>query len=182
MDYNVYSKLRSRVNKKVKQDKIHHFKNLFANVSDSSTFWSTFNRMTKPGRSTIPPLTDPNGIVVDNSEALSELFATQFQDAFNVASSPSWIGDCDDHVSPDHYCTEFDVRTYINMLSLRKPVGVDGIDTHFLKFGVDIIAPSLAALINKCVTRCEIPNECKHAIVAPVFVITAKCRKNNYVL
>ena len=76
--------------------------------------------------------------------------------------------------------TPSQVATLIRKLDPGKSTGLDGIGPRIIKLSCDVIAPSIADLINKSITSGRFPNQLKQAKVYPIFKNGAKDDPSNY--
>ena len=70
--------------------------------------------------------------------------------------------------------------TFIRKLDPGKSTSLDGIGPTIIKLSCDVIAPSIADLINKIITSGRFPNQLKQAKVYPIFKNGAKDDPSNY--
>ena len=69
---------------------------------------------------------------------------------------------------------------YINDLSLNKAPGYDGLQPFFVKTAGNVIASSLCAIFNKCVTDHSFPSQMKLSEISPIFKKNDNLLKENY--
>ena len=72
------------------------------------------------------------------------------------------------------------VSEFINGLNIAKATGLDGIGPRILKMANDILAPSIAALINKSIKTATFPDKLKMAKIYPIHKGGTKCDPANY--
>ena len=72
------------------------------------------------------------------------------------------------------------VSEFINGLNIAKATELDGIGPRILKMANDILAPSIAALINKSIKTATFPDKLKMAKIYPIHKGGTKCDPANY--
>ena len=78
------------------------------------------------------------------------------------------------------FITETQVSEFINGLNIAKATGLDGIGPRILKLANNILAPSIAALINKSIKTATFPEQLKVAKVYPIHKGGSKSDPVNY--
>ena len=72
------------------------------------------------------------------------------------------------------------VSEFISGLNIAKTTALDGIGPRILKMANDILAPSIAALINKSIKTSTFPDILKMAKIYPIHKGGTKCGSANY--
>ena len=76
--------------------------------------------------------------------------------------------------------TPSQTQKLIKAIPSGKATGLDGVSARLLKIAAPVVAPSLAKLINICITSGTFPAVWKEAKVTPLHKGNSKADKNNY--
>ena len=72
------------------------------------------------------------------------------------------------------------ISKQINKLSLKKATSHDGISSKILKFAKPVVLQPITFLINETIKKSEFPDECKKAMVSPLYKKNSSQDKENY--
>ena len=177
------------------------FTDSVSNLNDSKTIWKHLRTATKtsnPSSNTLPDELIINNQKFSNSEdiafKLNNYFAKiseLFQDKDEIPTRPDFTKlneFINDRIPNDirfeiPFISIAQVSILINGLNIAKATGLDSIGPRILKMANDILAPSIAALINKSIKTAKFPDKLKKLKMVKIYPIhkgATKCDPANY--
>ena len=141
----------------------------------------SYLRERKKGCPTVGPLKTEDGILVTNTQSMSNIFVNAFSSVF-VSDDPS---EPYEHQTTDSVMGEFSISysmvhsTLLSLDSSSSP-GPDGIHPMLLKSCADVLALPLSIIFQKLITSGVLPSEWKLSRVAPIFKAGSRSNPLNY--
>ena len=193
-----YKRYRNKTQDLIRRAKKQHFTDSVSNLKDSKTIWKHLRTATKtsnPSSNTLPDELIINDQKFSNSEdiafKLNNYFAKiseLFEDNDEIPTRPDFTKlneFINDRIPNDirfeiPFISIAQVSEFINGLNIAKATGLDGIGPRILKMANDILAPSIAALINKSIKTATFPDKLKMAKIYPIHKGGTKCDPANY--
>ena len=178
-----YKKYRNKTQELIRKAKKQHFSISITNSKDTKTIWKHLRTATNDSISSQNSI--PDELCVDGKTyTSSEEVAFRLNNYFAKISELFSENDDESTPSPDFtklndfitqripnnarfeipFITETQVYEFINGLNIAKATGLDGIGPRILKLANNILAPSIAALINKSIKTATFPEQLKVAI------------------
>jgi len=169
-----YKHLKKKLKKEIRLTKSRFIENKIKECGNNSKkLWKEINKIT-PFKKQISSFPD----TICNSQSankfntyfstIGERIVLDLQDNMNN----NIISDTEKHQLPHFYINITNtqiVSKIIRQLNNSNAIGMDGINTQFIKDSVDTISPALTALINLSITTNKVPIVWKTAIVQPIY-------------
>ena len=197
-NWSEYRRYRNKTQDLIRRAKKQHFTDSVSILKDSKTIWKHLRTATKtsnPSSNTLPDELIINDQKFSNSEdiafKLNNYFAKiseLFQDNDEIPTRPDFTKlneFINDRIPNDirfeiPFISIAQVSEFISGLNIAKATGLDGIGPRILKMANDILAPSIAALINKSIKTATFPDKLKMAKIYPIHKGGTKCDPANY--
>ena len=176
--WRLYRDLTNKVTQSIKKAKSDYYTSLIIESSKSSgkDFWRAF-KQTLPSTRMSSGVTNllADGTLLTSAESVASAFNTSFVNFGKSLAEkiipepyPAKATDCHSTLSFQPISEDFVSRS-IRLLKTNKVVGLDKINAHLLKVSVDVITPSLTALVNLSLQTRTVPSLWKTAEVIPLF-------------
>lgn len=117
----------------------------------------------------VAPLRDNGSLHIDNTKK-ANILNKQFSNVFSIPDNriPPLQGQANTPM-PEINITEPGVRKLLNDINPNKAAGPDGVSSRFLNEFADQISPGLTLVMQASLKQSSIPDDWRHALVAPVF-------------
>ncbi len=194
-DWDNYRKFRNKTKKLISTSKRNFFTDAINKEKDTSFLWKHLRSVNNSRRkqNQIPEELVFDGNTVTNTSEIAHQLNTYFTSISKVFEgltlpSPD-LSKLDafvhERVPPSVYfsipkITTSQVSTYLKKLDTTKSAGIDGIGPRILKLAADVVAPSIATLINKSINSGQFPSKMKEARVFPIHKGGSKTDPSNY--
>ena len=197
-NWSQYKLYRNKTRDLIRKAKRRHFSESIESNKDSRTLWKHFRSVTNKSNaplSSLPHELTINNVLYTDSEdiavKLNEFFASVCEQS-KADSEPSERPDytkLEDYVQskiPSHvyftvpHITIQQVSEFMHSLDPAKATGLDGLGPRILKMVSDILAPSIASLINKSIETSTFPSNLKVAKIHPIYKSGSKADPSNY--
>ena len=199
METGLIIKSSNKTQELIRKAKKQHFSESITNSKDTKTIWKHLRTATNDSISSQNSI--PDELCVDGKTfTSSEEVAFRLNNYFAKISELFSENDDESTPSPDFtklndfitqripnnvrfeipFITETQVSEFINGLNIAKATGLDGIGPRILKLANNILAPSIAALINKSIKTATFPEQLKVAKVYPIHKGGSKSDPVNY--
>ena len=197
-NWSQYKSYRNKTRDLIRKAKRRHFSESIKFNKDSRTlrkhFRSVTNKSNAPLSSLPHELTINNVLYTDSEDIavkLNEFFASVCEQ-LKADSEPSERPDytkLEDYVQskiPSHvyftvpHITIQQVSEFMHSLDPAKATGLDGLGPRILKMASDILAPSIASLINKSIETSTFPSNLKVAKIHPIYISGSKADPSNH--
>ena len=182
----LYKKQANLASKAVRLAKRNFERKIAQNIKSDSKSFFTYVRSKTRVRSTVGPLLNNNGILVNENQGMSELLNAFFASVFTSEKKDylPTIKNVFCGVNSQKLCT-FNitsdmVKMKLSKLKMNKAPGIDQIGTRMLIEIAEEISDTVTELFNKSLHLGEIPQDWKLANVTPVFKKGKKTDPSNY--
>ena len=193
-----YRKYRNLTKSLIRKAKRNHFTTAVTNNKDAKLLWQQIRSVqndTNKSTKLLPDQLNIDGSVITDAHEIACKLNKFFTNISLRLSSTSNTSRADDQSKLIDYVnnkvpsgtffqippiTTSQVVAFIRKLDPGKSTGLDGIGPRIIKMSCDVIAPSIAALINKSITSGGFPNQLKQAKVYPIFKNGENDDPSNY--
>ncbi|MCP3661228.1 MAG: hypothetical protein GY696_01835, partial [Gammaproteobacteria bacterium] len=178
----VYMSVRRRYEKALAQAKKAYILDKFDVPPNSGAYWRAVNETFRGmGTREIPPLLLADGSFAVEAVDKANALADQFDSVWNPLAPNSTLElpmDCP--VDFEFLADVDDIRDLLKELNPKKSPGPDLLPSLPLLKNSDILAPSLALLINRGVRETRCPSEWKQAFVSPIPKVVGSAECGDY--
>ena len=193
-----FKRYRNKTRQLIRAAKRKYFSDSISDSKDSKFLWRHLRAVSGNKRVSSSDL--PDELIINNetftgseniATKLNEYF-TSIADILNGNQTESAYPDFDrlQHFTnsklPENtffhipLITSDQVLSYINKLDSSKATGIDGLGPRIIKLAANVLAPSIAILVNKSIKTGKFPTQLKTAKVFPIYKGGTKSDPSNY--
>jgi hypothetical protein len=172
--------------RELRRSKLNYEKKLTENIKEDSKSFFSYVKSKAKIKTKTGPLIDKDGIKIDSTLEMSEMFNEYFASVFtveNVQDIPEGekiFKGTEEEKLRDFIVTEDMVEAKLQKLRSDKAAGADDMSPRFLKMIQMFLAKPICLLLRKSLDEGNVPNDWKLANVTPIFKKGSRSRADNY--
>ncbi len=164
----LWVKLKKKAKWKCKEAKRNFVSTCFQQCQSIADYWKIIRKLLGQKEQNITALTLEDGTLLRSAKDQAEGLSDQFQKNWNHQDQEEEHVFSHAFLEHSWYCTEDDVLDIVQRMDSSASIGLDGISPRFLKACAVELAPSVAALLNKCLIDGDFPQSWKHSRITAI--------------
>ena len=195
LNWSKFRSYRNELNRKILKSKQTYFKSeIIKAKTNSQKTWKTMNKIINIKKNNvhneIKEILDENNQTVNEPKKMSNIFNKYFTTigsklSQNITSNLNYTNPkhTKNKIRDSFYLSPMspsEVKTYILQLNSNKATKSNSVPIKILKLTVDIVAPILSTIFNKCIYEGVFPDMLKSAEVHPIYKKGSKILTSNH--